>query len=95
MWNQIGEYIKQVFLFQQETQKNKADIVELRQELKEVRQELRNLTAAVQQVAHEMIRSHENEQHEREKMALRFELELLRSTRQLPAGRPDNEQNEN
>ncbi len=103
MWNQIGDYIKQIFQVQQETQKNKADIVELRQELKEVRQEVRNLTAGMQQVAHEVIRNRHNEQHEREKlamhfeherekMALRFQLELLGSGRQLPVGEPDEEQ---
>jgi len=34
MWKQLGDYIKQVLQVQQETQKNKADIVELRQELR-------------------------------------------------------------
>ena len=47
MWKQLGDYIKQVLQVQQETQKNKADTVELRQELKEVRQELRTLTAGM------------------------------------------------
>ena len=47
MWKQLGDYIKQVLQVQQETQKNKADIVELRQELKELRQELRTLTAGM------------------------------------------------
>jgi seryl-tRNA synthetase len=105
MWKQLGDYIKQVLQVQQETQKNKADIVELRQELKEVRQELRNLTAGMQQIAHEVIRNRQNEQHEREKMAmhfeherekiaLRFEMELLRSGRQLPTNPPNKEQDE-
>lgn len=95
MWKQLADYIKQVFQVQQETQKNKADIVELRLDLKEVQRELRNLTAAMQQIAHEMIRDRQNEQHEREKMALRFELELLRSTRQLPTSKSTEEQGEN
>ena len=95
MWKQLADYIKQVFLVQQETQKNKTDIVELRQELKEVQKELRNLTAAMQQIAHEIIRNHQNEAHKREKMALRFEIELLRSGRQLPASKSDEEQNTN
>jgi len=94
MWNQIGDYLRQIFLVQQETQKNKADIAELRQELKDVQKELRNLTAAMQQIAHEVIRNHQNEAHEREKMALRLEVQLLRSGRQLPMGKPDNEQSE-
>ena len=100
MWKQIGDYIRQVFLTHQETQKNKADITELRQEPKEGRQEIRTLTGGMQQIAHELIRLRENEaherekmmlnsEHEREKMALRFELELLRSGRQLPMNPPD------
>ena len=48
----------------------------------------------MQQIAHEVIRNHQNEQHEREKMALRFELELLRSGRQLPLNPPNKEQGE-
>ncbi len=103
MWKQIGDYIRQVFLTHQETQKNKADITEMRQELKEARQEIRTLTGGMQQIAHELIRVRENEaherekmalnlEHEREKMAMRFEIELLRAGRQLPAGKPDEEQ---
>ena len=66
----------------QETQKNKGDIKELQKEVKE-------LSAAVQRLIYEVHRTGENEQHEREKMALRFEIELLRSGRQLPVSPTD------
>ena len=89
VWNQIADFSKQLFMQAQETQKNKSDIKELQKEVKE-------LTAAVQRLIYEVHRMGENEQHEREKMAmrldherekmaLRFEIELLRSQRQLPA----------
>jgi predicted RNase H-like nuclease (RuvC/YqgF family) len=85
-WNQVADFSKQLFMQAQETQKNKGDIKELQQEVKE-------LSATVQRLIYEVHRMGENEQHEREKMALRFELELLRSGRQLPPGRPDEEKN--
>lgn len=88
VWNQIADFSKQLFMQAQETQKNKSDIKELQKEIKE-------LTSTVQRLIYEVHRMGENEQHEREKMAmrfdherekmaLRFELELLRSQRQLP-----------
>jgi len=87
-WDQVANFSKQLFMQAQETQKNKGDIKELQQEVKE-------LSATVQRLIYEVHRMGENEQHEREKMALRFELELLRSSRQLPAGKPDEEQGKN
>lgn len=88
LWNQIADFSKQLFMQAQETQKNKGDIKELQQEVKE-------LSATVQRLIYEVHRLGENEQHEREKMALRFELELLRSRQQLPLNPPDKEQSEN
>ena len=84
-WDQVANFSKQLFMQAQETQKNKGDIKELQQEVKE-------LSATVQRLIYEVHRMGENEQHEREKMALRFELELLRASRQLPAGKPNEEQ---
>ena len=52
-----------------------------------MRQEMRDLTNAVQRLAYEVHRVSENEAHEREKMALRLENALLRSKqRRLPPG---------
>ncbi|CAN5800038.1 hypothetical protein BH23GEM3_BH23GEM3_02450 [soil metagenome] len=45
---------------------------------------VRDLTAAVQLLARELERQRENEAHEREKMLLRLENELLRFERRLP-----------
>ena len=88
LWNQIADFSKQLFMQAQETQKNKSDIKELQKEVKE-------LTATVQRLIYEVHRMGENERHEREKMALRLEIELLRSGRQLPVNPPDKERGEN
>ena len=81
MFKQLYDLIKQLLLLAQETQKNKAEIKELRQELKE-------LTAVVQRLAYEIHRTSENETHEREKLALRLENQLLKFERRLPSGNP-------
>jgi len=56
-------------------------------EIKEVRQQLNALTDAVQALAYELRRVAEHEQHERERLALRLENELLRFERRLPAAK--------
>lgn len=88
MWKQLGEFFKHVLFLTQETQKNQDDIRRLEQEMREVKDALKLL-------AFEVSKLRDNEQHEREKMALRFEIELLRSGRQLPMNSPDKEQDEN
>lgn len=87
MWNQIADFAKQLFMQAQETQKNKGDIKQLQQEVKD-------LTATVQRLIYEVHRLGENERHEREKMALRLEIELLRSRQQLPINKPEKEPDE-
>ncbi len=85
MWKQLGEFFKHVLFLTQETQENQNDIRRLEQEMREVKDALKLL-------AFEVSKLRDNEQHEREKMALRFEIELLRSGRQLPMTPPDKEQ---
>jgi len=88
MWSQIADFAKQLFMQSQETQKNKGDIKELQREVKE-------LSATVQRLIYEVHRMGENEQHEREKMALRLEVQLLRSGHQLPMNPPRQDIEEN
>ena len=59
-WDQVANFSKQLFMQAQETQKNKGDIKELQQEVKE-------LSATVQRLIYEVHRMGENEQHERER----------------------------
>ncbi len=77
MWKQFWDLVSRVFLLTQETEKNKKDIAEMRQEIK-------NMSAAIERIIYEMHRNHENEAHEREKMALRLEIEILKFERRLP-----------
>ena len=53
--------------------------------MKEVRSEVKELTKAIERLAYEIHRTRENDTHEREKMALRLEVQLLRFERRLPA----------
>ncbi len=46
--------------------------------------EIRQLKEAIQRLAYEVQRSQENEAHEREKLELRLEVEMLRAVKQLP-----------
>jgi len=64
MWKQFWDLVSRVFLLTQETEKNKNDIAEMRQEMK-------TMSAAIDRIIYEMHRNYENEAHEREKMALR------------------------
>ncbi len=84
MWRQLYDYARHLITLKEQTERNAADIKAIRDELKE-------LTAAVQQLAFELRRVRENEAHEREKMALRLENILLRSQRGLPPPPGDRE----
>jgi hypothetical protein len=81
MFKQLYDLLKQMLVLARETQQNKAEIKELRQELKE-------LTSVVQRLVYEVHRTGENEAHEREKLALRLENELLKFERRLSSENP-------
>lgn len=78
MLKQLYDLLKKLLLVAHESQQNKTEIKELRQEIKD-------LTAVVQRLAYEIHRVSENEAHEREKMSLRLENELLKFERRLPS----------
>jgi predicted RNase H-like nuclease (RuvC/YqgF family) len=84
MWRQLYDYARQLLTLKVQTEKNAADI-------KEMRQELKDLTAVVQRLAFEVQRLRDNEVHEREKMALRLENALLRFERRLPPAPPQDD----
>lgn len=77
MWKQIYEALKQLLLLTQQTEKNRGEIKELRQELQE-------LASVVERLAYEVRRTRDNEAHEREKMRLRLENDLLKFERRIP-----------
>lgn len=67
----VIEYAKQVAALTANTRKNTDDI-------KALQEEVRRLSDTVKLLAFEIQRLRENEAHEREKMALRLEVHLLR-----------------
>lgn len=81
MWKTFIDISKQLFTVVQETQKNKADI-------KEVREQLSDLTKAVERLAYEIHRVSEREQYERQLLKLQQENEMLRFQQRLLSGRP-------
>ncbi|MGH9898584.1 MAG: hypothetical protein ACRD4L_07025 [Pyrinomonadaceae bacterium] len=76
MWKQILEIAKRLFLVAQDNQRN-------RDEIKELHQEMRNLSRAVEHLAYEIHRVSDRDNNEREKIMLQLENELLRFERRL------------
>ncbi len=77
MWQQFYDSLKKLMLLKEQTDKNTSDVKELQQEVKA-------LTAAVQHLIYEVRGNHNDEAHERENMALRLQNELLKFERRLP-----------
>ena len=88
MWKQLYEIANLLFNLGKDLQQNRSDIKQLETDMREwariVEKEIKRLDEAIQVLAHEIQRSHENEAHEREKLALRLEIALLRAGKELP-----------
>ena len=82
MWKQFLDLAKKIAFLAQDAQKNKADIKDLQNQMEE-------LTETVRQMAHDMGRDRENQAHEYEKLLLRLEVALLRSERRTLSGRSE------
>ena len=80
MWKQLLSLAARFWRLADESHRNSTEIKELRQQLDE-------LTDKVHALAFELRRVAEHDGHEREKLALRLENELLRFERRLPAGK--------
>lgn len=80
MWKHLFALVVRGWNLFEETAQNKAAI-------KELQLEVEQLTDKVQLLAFELQRVAERDAHEREKLALRLENELLRFERRLPASR--------
>ena len=65
MWGKLFNYFRHLLTLAEATQRNTADQRELRQELKEI-------TAELQQLKSELRSGLDNEKHEREKLLLRL-----------------------
>ena len=77
MWKQFIDLVRQVLTLTEDTQRNRAEI-------KELREQLQALTLTVQRLAMEMERTRSDERHEREKLVLSLQNALLRFERRLP-----------
>jgi len=77
MLQKLFEWFRTLLFLVRDVEKNKNDIADLQQELK-------NLSDTVAQLQSEMQRGFDNEWHEREKFMLRVENALLRFERSLP-----------
>jgi uncharacterized protein YoxC len=88
MWKQIADLMAQVFTFARDIQQNKADIREVREELKATQQEFRQLALVVERLMYEVRRSTDRAESDREKMALQVENTLLKFERRLPPTNP-------
>ena len=80
MWKAFFHLFGQLLTLARDTDRNKEEIEKLREEFD-------RLTLVVHGLAHELRRASEHEGHEREKLALRLENELLRFERRLPEGK--------
>jgi hypothetical protein len=87
MFKRLLEMAKQLLTLTQETQHNKAEI-------KELRQETRSLTEVVQRLVYEIHRVGERDEHERDKMKLWLENQLLRFERRLQLPQHDDGEKE-
>jgi response regulator RpfG family c-di-GMP phosphodiesterase len=88
MWKTFLEFVHQLFLVTEDTNRNKAAIKELQREFKEfserMEREIQQLRAAIERLAYEVQRTSERERYERENYILRLENRLLRAGFSLP-----------
>lgn len=82
MWKKLYEVLTRLFALTQKVERHDKEIVELRQEIKE-------LTSVMQRLVYEIQRISERETHEREKMELRLENQLLRFQQRLPPAKDE------
>lgn len=79
MWDKILETITKVITLTKQSDQNSSDI-------KEIQREVRELHSWLERLAYEIQKTREEDRHEREKLALRLENELLKFERRLPSG---------
>ena len=80
MWKSLLDYFARLFKLADATEQNKTEI-------KEIQRELRDLTATVQYLFHEVRSVRQDQRHDMEKLVLRLENELLKFERKLSPSR--------
>ena len=84
MWKQIFDVAKRLLLLVEHTDRN-------RDEIKELQKQFRDLAAAFERLAYEIRRVNDKDDHEREKIILKLENELLKFERRLPSATKEEE----
>lgn len=82
MWKKILTLIQTVITLAKDLERN-------REEIKEIRQDILNLTLSMQRLADEIRLTNQREASEREKLALQIENELLRFDQRLLPDKQD------
>ena len=77
MFKQVIDAVRQTLLLLRDVEQNKQDIATLKEQVAETNQLVRQLAFEIQRIS-------EREQHEREKLVLRMKNALLRFERLLP-----------
>lgn len=84
MWEKVWDLITKVITLGKQTDKNT-------EEIKELQREVREIHSWLERLAYEIKRTQDEERHEREKLALRLENEILKFERRLPSGKENKE----
>lgn len=87
MWKKLYDVLSRLLALTQKVERHDKEILGLQQEVK-------NLAAVVQRLVYEIQRISDRETHERDKMQLRLENQLLRFERRLPSAVKDEDNNE-
>lgn len=91
MWKQLFDWLMQVLRQNEETQRNRAEIKELRKVVDEVTDTMQRIVYAMQQLdereKHEREKLELQLKHELEKQQLSSEIERLRAERRLPSAK--------
>lgn len=83
MWKQLYEWARQLVSLSQDTERNRADIKDLREEFDRLTAIVQKLAFEVQRLSEKIDYAREAEISEREKMALKIENEMLKFERRL------------
>ena len=78
MWKALKDLLQTVFTLAR-------DMEQVRNEIKETRQDLTKLTLAVQHLDNRINLTQQEDNNEREKLAMQLQIELLKFEKQLPA----------
>jgi hypothetical protein len=79
MWRDIAEYIQKLFKVKEQVDQNSSRLASLEEEVSV-------LSQAVVDLQYQVLKNAADERHEREKLAMRLEIALLRFERQLGTG---------